>query len=301
MLTIEKIHKTYQQTLVLDDISLALQPGQCFGLIGPNGAGKSTLMKIIVGIIHGDSGSISMHDEATDDWKNHIGYVPQEICLQDTITAEQNLTFFGELYGMERRFLDKRVQEVLHDIGLFERRKDKVGHFSGGMKRRLHIGCALLHEPTIIIMDEPTVGIDPQARQHIFNLIHTLKEKQCTIFYASHQIDEVEEICDEIAFMDKGKIILTDTLKQIIEQHTSPSLYVQWADDALPDMLKEWAHITKENEGWLIQTDTETRLDVVANIIEDAKARDAKIEQLAFTQNSLENIFFSLTGKALRD
>jgi len=301
LITINNVTKSYNNKLVLGHVSLNLKSGECFGLIGPNGAGKSTLMKIIVGIINSDSGSVSLHDEKTVHWKNKVGYVPQEIALQDMLTAEQNLATFGALYNLEKKFLQERMKEVLHDIGLYDRRKEKVNTFSSGMKRRLHIGCALIHEPHIIIMDEPTTGIDPQSRQHIFELIHHLKEKQCTVLYSSHHIEEVEKICDHVAFIDHGNILLTDSLRNIMDTYTSPSLYVQWEDKAAPAILKNWTDAARQNDGWLIPTNSEKRLDVLAAIIQDAQHRNANIKQISFTQQSLEQIFFSVTGKALRD
>src|SRR5699024_1414524 len=142
-----------------------------------------------------------------------IGYVPQEVCLQETITAEQNVLCIGKLYVCKTQELISKIHDILKCIDLFEQRNDKVHRFSGGMKRRLHIACALLHEPEVIIMDEPTVGIEPQSKKHIFNLIQDLKDNECTIFYASHQIDEMEKICDDITFIDSGEVILTDSLE----------------------------------------------------------------------------------------
>lgn len=295
------IRKTYHKATVLENISLTLHPGTCFGLIGPNGAGKSTLMKIIVGITQMDDGNVSLHDNSTINWKTKIGYVPQDVCLQDSLTAEQHLKLFGDVYQLERQQLRSQVNKILYEIGLYDLRKEKVHTFSGGMKRRLHIGCALLHDPTIIIMDEPTVGIDPQSRKNIFNLIHRLKENNRTILYSSHQIDEIEKICDDVAFIDDGEIILTDSLENLISTYTSPALYVQWEDDYTPDLLSHFDHVTKENQGWLIQADKEKRLDMVELIIADAKAQNKHIKNLSFTQQSLESIFFSLTGNALRD
>src|SRR5690625_546451 len=171
LITITNVKKTYKKTTALHDVSITLQAGQCFGLIVPNGAGKSTLMKIIVGIIESDGGSVSLHKEKKFHWKKKVGYIPQEINLEESITAEQNLIFYGELYGLKREILQQRLDEILYQIGLQERRKEKVRTFSGGMKRRLHIGCALLHEPSIILMDEPTTGIDARSRHPCYEKI----------------------------------------------------------------------------------------------------------------------------------
>jgi len=301
LLTISNITKTYKRKTVLDDVSLCLHPGTCFGLIGPNGAGKSTLIKIIVGIIQMEHGNISFHHEKTINQKNKIGYIPQEVCLQETLTAKQNLFFFGKLYGFKKQELKTKIHGMLKEIGLFEQRNDKVHTFSGGMKRRLHIACALLHDPKMIIMDEPTVGIDPQSKKHIFHMIQHLKDNECTILYASHQIDEMEKICDEVAFIDDGEIILTDSVANLLSTYSTPSLYVQWEDDSNFDILDRFDNVTQEKQGWLIQTNDNNRLDVVELIIKEAKKRNIDIKQLAFTQNSLEDIFFSLTGNALRN
>ena len=301
LLTISNITKAYQHKTVLNNISLQLHPGTCFGLIGPNGAGKSTLIKIIAGIIQTDKGSVKFHHNKTINQKGKIGYVPQEVCLQETLTAEQNLLFFGEIYGFKKQALKSKIHDMLKDIGLFQQRNDKVSTFSGGMKRRLHIACALLHDPEIIMMDEPTVGIDPQSKKHIFNLIQDLKDNECTILYASHQMDEMEKICDDITFIDQGEIILTDSLENLLSTYSTPALYVQWEDNTAVDILNRFDNVTKEKQGWLIQTNDNNRLEIVAFIIEDAKKRNKKIKQLSFTQNSLEDIFFSLTGNELRD
>lgn len=141
--------------------------------------------------------------------KKLAGYVPQEICLEQTLSAYSNLCFFGELYGLKGKLLKQRVENVLRDIGLAERGKDKVQIFSGGMKRRLNIGCALMHNPNLTMMDEPTVGIDPQSRRYIFQMICELKNKGCTIIYATHYMEEVEQLCDQVAFIDQGKVITT--------------------------------------------------------------------------------------------
>lgn len=301
LITITNVNKTYKKTTALRDVTITLHPGKCFGLIGPNGAGKSTLMKIIVGIIQSDAGSVSLHNKKNTNWKKGIGYVPQEVCLEETVTAEENLAFFGELYGLKKAALRSQIKATLHTIGLHARRNDKVSTFSGGMKRRLHIGCALLHEPSVVIMDEPTAGIDPQSRQHIYHLINYLKEKQCTVLYSSHYIEEVEKICDDVAFIDDGKVLLTDSMDQLIATHASPAIYIEWAKDASPSTLKKLQHVTAHKQGWLIQTDQTKRMDILAMIIQDAKENNLEVEHVAFTQSSLEDIFFTLTGKALRD
>src|SRR5699024_4643292 len=201
----------------------------------------------------------------------------------------------------KKQELKSKIHDMLKGIGLFEQRNDKVRTFSGGMKRRLHIACALLHEPEVIIMDEPTVGIDPQSKKHIFNLIQNLKDNECTLFYCTHQTDGIEKICDDLRFIDRREVILTDSLQNLLSTYSAPSLYVQWEDNTAVEILNRFDNVTKEKQGWLIQTNDNNRLEAVELIIEDAKERNINIKQLAFTQNSLEDIFFSLTGNELRD
>src|SRR5699024_2731469 len=191
-------------------------------------------------IIQIDKGTVKFHHDKTINQKEKIGYVPQDVCLQETLTAEQNLLFFVKLYGFKKQGLKSKIHDMLKGIGLFEQRNDKVRNFSGGMTRRLHIACALLHEPEIIIMDEPTVGIDPQSKKHIFNIIQDLKDNECIIFYDSHQIDEMEKNCDDITFIDSGEVILTDSLENLLSTYSTPSLYVQWEDNTAVEILNRF-------------------------------------------------------------
>ncbi|CDO03966.1 putative ABC transporter ATP-binding protein YxlF [Oceanobacillus picturae] len=206
MLNLKSVKKQYERNMALNDISLNFSRGKCYGLVGPNGAGKTTLLKIISSIIQDFDGSLTFTEASRANSKEIIGYIPQEICLEETVTAWDNLSFFGKIYGLKGQTLKLRINEVLNDIGLTDKAKHKVSAYSGGMKRRLNIGCALLHTPDLIIMDEPTIGIDPQSRRYIFNMIEKLKEHGCAIIYASHYMEEIEQICDEAIFIDKGNI-----------------------------------------------------------------------------------------------
>ncbi|GAA0479762.1 hypothetical protein GCM10008986_00240 [Salinibacillus aidingensis] len=178
MLSVQEVSKQYKNSRALNSVSLTFDKGKCFGIVGPNGAGKSTLMKIIANVIQEYDGEIISSDRTGNHSlrKSITGYVPQEICLEEKLPALVNLQFYGQLYGLKGRELHERAQEVLRDIGLTDYGKEKVSIFSGGMKRRLNIGCARMHNPHIVIMDEPTVGIDPQSRHHIFNPIDQLKK-----------------------------------------------------------------------------------------------------------------------------
>ena len=247
MLTIKKTSKSYGKTQALKDVSLSIPQGSCYGLVGPNGAGKSTLMKIIATIIQDYDGEVSFHNgKQGSDIKSTLGYIPQEICLEQTVTAFQNLYYFGKIYGLKGKQLKQRAEEVLSYIGLSERGNEKVLTFSGGMKRRLNIGCALMNDPTVIIMDEPTVGIDPQSRRYIFDMITQLKQSGCTIIYASHYMEEVEQLCDEVAFIDHGKIAESGTIDHLLQKHAVPSIFIK-GKNPLPEDIEQFGMISEEN------------------------------------------------------
>lgn len=300
MIHLENINKRFAGTDALIDITLTLHKGKCFGLVGPNGAGKSTLIKIILGILKQDSGIIQTEGmKQQDDWKRMVGYVPQEICLHETLTAEQNLSFFAGLYGVKGKALQQQIIRTLDLVGLGTKAKSKVATFSGGMKRRLHIGCALIHEPKIILMDEPTVGIDPQSRNHILQLVHELKHSNHTILYSSHYMEEVEKICDEVAFLDEGKVLLQDDMTSLITQHQTPVLFVEWAEaDVLAKHMNENGNIQPYEEGFTFESSDP--LEAMEQIITISRTHNLTIEKLEWMQPRLEDIFFHFTGKELR-
>lgn len=291
MLAVEQVGKKYGKKQVLSDISLDIQEGVCFGLVGPNGAGKSTLLKIIASIIRDHSGDIHFSKKGM-----RIGYVPQEIALEETLSARDNLKFFGKLYGLTGKKLNERMGKVLTQIGLASRAKDKVATFSGGMKRRLNIGCALLHEPNLIIMDEPTVGIDSQSRKYIFQMIDQLKQEGCTILYASHYMEEIEELCDAAAFIDHGKIVEKGELAEILNKHAAPAVFVK-GESSLPSVVE--GNCFETQGGYVINT--RNPLETMTEIITYCKNRGYLPDRLELVKPRLEDVFFTLTGKQLRD
>lgn len=299
MLTIQNVTKNYGKRTALKQVSFTIPEGSCYGFVGPNGAGKSTLLKILASIIQDYRGEITFSKQINNsNRKKQIGYVPQEICLEQTLSAYSNLYFFGKLYGLKGKALQLRASEVLQDIGLTERAKDKVIHFSGGMKRRLNIGCALMHQPKLIIMDEPTVGIDPQSRAFIFEMIKQLKQDNCTIIYASHYMEEVEQLCDEVTFIDQGEIVEKGMVDDLLQKYAVPSIFIK-VSDTLPNNLKQFGTLSKSKGGYLLTTETPLRaMEAALHVYQD----DAdKLERLELVQPSLEEVFFSLTGSQLRD
>lgn len=299
MLTIKSITKKYQNKTVLHQVSLNISKGICYGIVGPNGAGKSTLMKIIASILSQSKGEICMEQEKlTTKHKQLIGYVPQEICLEHNVSALQNLSYFGKVYGLRGNELREKTKKILSQIGLFDHADQKVATFSGGMKRRLNIGCALMHDPTLIIMDEPTVGIDPQSRRYIFEMIDVLKKSGCTIIYTSHYMEEVERLCDEVAFIDQGKIIEEGTIDSLITKYSTPSIFVRGVN-CLPTNLLRHEKVIKEKNGCLI-TDKEP-LKIMKEIIDYCEQNNRIIDRLELVKPRLEDVFFTLTGNQLRE
>lgn len=299
LLTINSVTKRYEQTEALKDVSITIPKGICYGLVGPNGAGKSTLIKMITSIIRDYEGRIEFNEKRiSDKTKQKLGYVPQDIVLEENIAASGNLYLFGRLYGLTGSELVQRTKEVLSLIGLSERSKDKVFTFSGGMKRRLNIGCALMHNPELIIMDEPTVGIDPQSRQYIFQMIEELKTAGKTVIYASHYMEEVERLCDYVAFLDRGKMIENGEISELLQQYAVPSIYIK-ADNIPEGKLEQYGTVLKDKDAFLIYT--EKSLHAMENMIIYCRENNIEVERLELVRPKLEDVFFKLTGSNLRD
>ncbi|WP_226582143.1 ATP-binding cassette domain-containing protein [Halobacillus litoralis] len=302
MIDVQHVSKHYGPIHALDDISFQIHKGTCFGLVGPNGAGKSTLMKILSGILLNFDGDIGVNDwKVSKDRtkiKQQIGYIPQEICLEETLNARDNLILFGNMYGLKGKNLQVRMDEVLEQIGLTDRKKDKVMTFSGGMKRRLNIGCALLHKPAIVIMDEPTVGIDPQSRNSIFSLIHQLKAEGSTIIYSSHYMEEVEQLCDSIGLIDKGQLMEFGRMEELLDKHGKPSLFIA-GDDIGEKMLQEFGEAEAKGNGYLLNSDEP--LLTLEKLVTHCREHQLEPRRLELYQPRLEDIFFNLTGTQLRD
>ncbi|MFD2044237.1 ABC transporter ATP-binding protein [Ornithinibacillus salinisoli] len=299
MLKIKNVSKYYGKTTALGEVSLRIPKGSCYGLVGPNGAGKSTLIKILSSIIHDYTGEAIVDNKAlTHEQKGKIGYVPQDICLEEGLSAIGNLYLFGKLYGLNGKKLKLRALEVLKQIDLENRAKDKVSTFSGGMKRRLNIGCSLMHNPDILIMDEPTVGIDPQSRNYIFQMISEIKNDGGTIIYASHYIDEVEVLCDEVAFIDKGEVVENGSVDELLKRYATPSIFMKGNPLTLND-IKQYGDVSAKKGGYMLTTNEP--LQVMENIIAHCRNHVIDLERLELVQPRLEDIFFSLTGSELRD
>ena len=229
IIQVKNIIKEYQDNIAVDGIDLTVKQGQIYGLLGPNGAGKSTLISMICGLINKTSGEI-IYEEKTNDirkWKENIGIVPQDFAIYPELTAEENIRFFCSLYGYNGKELNDWTERTLVFIGLTDVKDKKANTYSGGMKRRLNIGCAITHSPKLIIMDEPTVGIDPQSRNHILESVLKLRDEGSTVIYTSHYMQEVEDLSDKISIIDKGHIIAegtSDELKNLVSDKNTINL-----------------------------------------------------------------------------
>jgi len=306
---LQNITKRFDDRLVLDNISFSIDKGEIFGLIGPNGAGKSTLINIIIGLLHQDNGQVFVDGKTISEdsvaFKRKIGLIPQELALIETLNAYDNLEYFGTFYGLYGKELKKAINEVLEITGL-EDRKKKVKDFSGGMKRRLNIAVALMHHPQILIMDEPTVGVDPQSRNHIFDCIKKINQEEgTTVIYTSHYMEEVEYLCNRIFIIDEGKKISFGT-KNEIKKLLGTSQTIDICYEQIPDLLlEELKQLEKVKE---IEIVSEKKLKIIAEeslsldeLITISQGLSAKIKSVNVEEVSLEEVFLSLTGKRLRD
>ena len=307
MLEIKKISKEYGDMIAVNDIDLEVNKGEIFGILGPNGAGKSTLIGMICGLIKRTSGEIIYEEKETKTrkFKENIGIVPQDFALYWDLTAEENIEFFCSLYGFRGADLKRRVNKVLDFVGLTDVRKKRASEFSGGMKRRLNIGCAIAHSPKLIIMDEPTVGIDPQSRNHILKSVLKLRDEGATVIYTSHYMQEVDDICDRIAIVDKGNVIAEETseeLKNLIGYKRVFNITVKEKIDNFEDKLLEITGIEKvaysENQ---YKISTIKNANLLTKIIETTLSLGGEIINVENSEPTLENVFLALTGKKLRD
>ncbi|MEK3675492.1 ABC transporter ATP-binding protein [Paenibacillus sp. FSL R10-2771] len=301
--------KRYDSKLIVDHVNFSLQEGEIFGLLGPNGAGKSTTISMICGLLKADSGEIMIDGlsvrEKPLEVKKRIGLVPQELALYENMSAAENVSFFGKLYGLRGKLLKERIQEALEFTGLSDRARDKPSTFSGGMKRRLNIACAITHRPRLIIMDEPTVGIDPQSRNHILESVKTLNKLGSTIIYTSHYMEEVAAVCDRVAIMDKGHIIACGTESELRERVAHEEKIVVKAANITPALINELRQHPRISRVEVVQDAVEMYLPSSQNELQDILFIFAKhegvIASLNIEEPDLETLFLSLTGRTLRD
>lgn len=309
VIKINDLVKKYGDFVAVDNISLDIEEGQIYGLLGPNGAGKSTTISILCGILKSTRGEIEVLGEQINNGKFNnkklMGLVPQNIALYDDYSAYENIKFFGSLYGLRRKTLEEKIDKALEFTGLTDVKHKRAKEFSGGMLRRLNIACAIVHEPKIIIMDEPTVGIDPQSRNHILESVRKLNEAGATIIYTSHYMEEIEAICSKIAIIDHGKVIVEGTkeeLKNIVSDKRTLELEVENIETVNireVKAIKGVTDIVTDDNKLIINSSKE--VNNLDKIITYFTEKEIKIKDIGYKEINLETVFLSLTGRKLRD
>lgn len=310
MIELVNLSKKFKQFYAVKNMNMFIEKGEIVGLLGPNGAGKSTAISMLSSLIEPTTGDVRFKNQSMlknpSPLRKIVGMVPQEIALYNDLTAEENLQFFGRIYRLTGAELKQKINEVLAQIGLTDRRKDVVKTFSGGMKRRLNIGVALLHNPELLIMDEPTVGIDPQSRSYILETVKRLnKEKQMTILYTSHYMEEVEFLCDRIYIMDKGNLIASGTNEEIKRILATEKTIIMTADRFSDDFTNRLEQkptinrVTIEEKKVTIIVPKEVKIFQV--ILKIAEETGIELNSVDIQAPTLEDVFLHLTGRALRD
>ncbi len=312
MLSVKGLSKSYGERRAVDGVSFEVQRGQTVGLLGPNGAGKSTTVSMICGLVAPDRGTVTLDGETIGQGasaaKRKLGLVPQDLALYEELPAIENLKLFGALYGLKGAALARRAEEVLALVGLSDRARDKPSTFSGGMKRRLNIGAALLHDPQLLILDEPTVGVDPQSRNAIFDTLETLKAQGRSLIYTSHYMEEVERLADHIVIIDHGKVLADAPPSELYRRlPAQAALQVELADtaavraDALAAALAGLPGVAGVRHAG-------TQFDIslhgtahAAPVLRWLDEQGHTLAHFATARTKLEDIFLSLTGRTLRD
>lgn len=305
---IEHLTKKFGSRVVVDDISFVVQPGTILGLLGPNGAGKSTVINMIVGLLRKTAGEVRLFGqvaEGNQELRKRIGMVPQELALYYDLSAEENVRYFGGLYGLRGKALKSATEDALKLVGLWERKKDKPATFSGGMQRRLNIAMGIVHQPEFVIMDEPTVGIDPQSRNYIMETIEQMRRDGKTLIYTSHYMEEVERLADTIVIIDQGKVIATGTEPELVNLVTAQKNILITVANPQAVILAD----IKQQPGVIKASLTATQLLITVTVeSNDLNQLLLTLIQQSVVVNSvdqqqidLETVFLNLTGRNLRD
>lgn len=308
IVSIEKVVKQYNDLKAVDGISFNIKKGEIFGLLGPNGAGKSTLISILCCLFTQDSGKITIDgfDNIKDPIriKSVIGVVPQEISLYPTLSAKENLAFYGRIYGLSKKALHSRIKVLLDMAGLTDRADDMIEGFSGGMKRRINIAAALLHDPKILFMDEPTTGVDPQSRKRIYDTIVDLNRQGMSVLLSTHQMEDAQKLCHRIGILDKGQLIALDTLKGLLELTGKSDLIHVEAKDIPPNAVESIRKIETVQQISIDEDSMTIQLlkgrELLVNIIDILISEGAKVESINIKEPDLETLFLHLTGTKLR-
>ena len=305
MISIQAVTKRFPSVVALDNVTLEIAEKEFFGLLGPNGAGKSTLMSLIVGYLNADAGTIRIDgQEVSQDnlaIKERIGFVPQSLALYDEMSALENLQMFGRLHEVAPRVLADRIRESLNAVGLYDRRKDKVKTFSGGMKRRLNMIASLLHDPGVLLCDEPTVGVDPQSRNAIFDFLEALNKQGKTIVYTTHYMEEAERLCSRVAIIDHGTIIALGTTDELLDKLPYDETIVVAKNPSTVkqrDLFTSFGNLVENGDHFELKPNHGFTLSQFFASVEHAKL---KYQWIELHRPTLEALFLQLTGRRLRD
>ena len=319
ILQTRELGKSYGDLTAVRSLDLEVEAGEIFGLLGPNGAGKTTTISMICGVItpsHGTA-TVAGHDIRKDAFaaRRALGLVPQDLALYEELSPRQNLAYFGRMYGLGGALLSERIDWALDVAGLADRARDQVSTFSGGMKRRLNLVTGLLHKPALLVLDEPTVGVDPQSRNHLFQTVRALRDDHdMTVIYTSHYMEEVEALCERVAIMDHGQLIALDRVENMVKAHAQTGIEVQVEGDveaALAAVIQAIGGDRADadsasdddppatREGDTIRVHGDARWGAVVTAIEATDG--AHLRAIRSRESDLESVFLSLTGKRLRD
>ena len=315
LLEVNHLDKSFASHKAVDEVSFQMQAGEILGLLGPNGAGKSTTIQMLAGLVEPDSGSVVLNGKVlnsrggTD--RVELGVVPQDISVYPQLTTRENLKFFGGLYGLRDLELSKRIDEILERVGLKERADDQVQHYSGGMKRRLNFGIGLLHRPKLLILDEPTVGVDPQSRSHILEAVRELGKNGVAILYVSHYMEEVQELCQRVAVMDRGKLLVCDRLETMLSPlPRRMNLSIPRLENSMETSLTDYPGVSSTMcdeqtstitvDGEMLQS-AEQFAEAVSFVFGLLSQNNVTIRLIEAEEPDLENLFMQLTGHSLRD
>lgn len=313
---VDSVTKRFEDVVAVDNLSMSVEKGELFGLLGPNGAGKSTLTKMISGMLNPTSGTIKVGNHSVQDEpmkvKEILGVVPQDIVLYDYLNAKENLAFYGRLYGLSGKKLKDRINELLQFTQLDEKAvKRHVSTYSGGMKRRVNIAAALLHEPQVLLLDEPTAGLDPQNKHALWEIIQSLKKEGKTIVLTTHIMEEAEELCSRVAIMDHGKIIALGSPSQLVKKvkmentitvvpdRTSSSLIEQIK--SIAGVKNVYTALDETEKREILKVITDSPDDILPELVSKIVNEGTKVLSVQLSRVTLEDVFITLTGRSLRE
>ncbi len=309
MIEVNGLRKQYGEILAVDDVSFTAHPGAVFGLLGPNGAGKSTTIGCISGLIKPGAGSVRVlgYNVVTEGpaSRRNVGVVPQELALYEDLSARENIMYWGAAYGLRGAELKKKTDDALEITGLIDRAGSRAGTLSGGLKRRLNFACGVVHTPDVLLLDEPTVGVDPQSRVHLLDLVRALAERGATVLYTTHYMEEAQNLCDNLAIIDHGKIIAEGTLSElraILGERDVLRVTGAFEPARVGEALRSVDDIEiVQSEDTIITLATPRGSEKLSQVLEGLTNAGFTVRDTTLTQPSLESLFIKLTGKELRE